>query len=138
MENAKKFFEELIKTDEAKALIASIKAPETEEARIAAYVDIANKLGVELTVDEAKEYLSTVIEAAASEIDDTELSHLVGGREACADTYKNRENCWINDACDYANNTYTNYSCAWSNKGACLIFNVNENKRSDGRPRKFG
>ena len=48
MENAKKFFEEIVKTEEAKALFLAIEAPQTEEARTAAYIDIAKKLGVEL------------------------------------------------------------------------------------------
>ena len=44
MENAKKFFEKIVKTDEAKALLAAVEAPKTEEDRIAAYIEIAKKL----------------------------------------------------------------------------------------------
>ena len=52
MENAKKFFEEIVKTEEAKALFLAIEAPETEEARIAAYIEIAKKLGIDVeTID---------------------------------------------------------------------------------------
>ena len=138
MENAKKFFEEVIKTEEAKALFDATENPGTEEARIAAYVDIANKLGIGLTVEEVKEYLATSIEESASEIDDTELSHLVGGKEICAESYKDRENCWRNDACDNKSNIYADYSCSWSNKGACIIFSENNTPKNRTPGKTYG
>ena len=121
MENAKKFFEEVVKTEEAKALFDATEKPGTEEARIAAYVDIANKLGIGLTVEEVKEYLATSIEESASEIDDTELGHLVGGKEICAESYKDRENCWRSDACDNRWTKYSGYLCKNHNRGANLF-----------------
>ena len=54
MENAKKFFEEVVKTEEAKELFKSAGSPETEEARIAAYIEIAKKLGEDFLVDFSK------------------------------------------------------------------------------------
>ena len=111
MENAKKFFEEMIKTEEAKALFESAGTPETEEDRIAAYIDIAKKLGVELEADEIRAYLMVAGSACASEIDDEELSQLAGGGEnaECSSTYKHKENCWWNDGCDIIVNSYDNY-----------------------------
>ena len=79
MENAKKFFEEVAKTEEAKALFAAIEAPKDDEELVAAYVEIAKKLGVELTAEEAKAYLNDAANFESSEIDDEELSQLVGG-----------------------------------------------------------
>ena len=103
MENAKKFFEEIIKTEEAKALIDSTEAPATEEACIAAYIEIAKKLGVELTAEDIKEYYVSSRMSYAQEIDDKELEQLVGGGEnaACGYSYIKDENCIFADACNH-------------------------------------
>ena len=117
MENAKKFFEEIIKTEEAKGLIASTEAPATEEARIAAYIDIAGKLGVELTADEINAYFAANIKADLAELDDEELSQLAGGADPgaghaeCESTYTDKEFCWSNDGCDQIYNDYADYYC---------------------------
>ena len=114
MENAKKFFEEMIKTEEAKALFESAGTPETEEDRIAAYIEIAKKLGVELTAEEIQEYYASSRMSYAQEIDDKELEQLVGGGENanCKSTYQHQENCWWNDGCDMYTNDYDGYKCA--------------------------
>ena len=112
MEQAKKFFEEVLKTEEAKELFASIEKPETEEARIEAYVELAKKLGVELTAQEILAYFNITAEAKeAGEVDDEELAQLVGGGEECSSTYMNEENCWWSDGCDVIITYYENYSC---------------------------
>lgn len=113
MENAKKFFKEIAKTEEAKALFAATKAPETEEERIAAYVDVAKKLGVELSADDVSAYFASSDNIESGELDDEELEQLVGGGDnaACADTFKQQENCWNNDGCDKIYNEYNNYLC---------------------------
>ena len=89
MENTKKFFEELAKTEEAKALFKSVEIPETEEARIAAYIDIAGKLGIELTADEINAYFAAD-KADVAEISDKELEQLSSGAdtEACGLGYR--------------------------------------------------
>ena len=118
MENAKKFFEVIIKSEEAKELLASIEAPESDEARIAIYIEIAKKLGVELNADEINEYFSSADETY-EEIDDKELSQLVGGGEnsGCSSTYKHKENCWWNDGCDRSTNSYSGYLCLDKSRG---------------------
>lgn len=139
MDNAKKFFEELIKTEEAKALFKAAEKPESNEARVVAYIDIAKKLGVELTAEKIDAYFASANKAHAEELDSEELSQLVGGGDTCSASYVDRENCWGNDGCDYFNNSYTNYSCSWSYKGACVAFDVSDsNRKPDGRPLKFG
>ena len=110
MENAKKFFEELAKTEEAKALFAAIDKPDTEEELVAIYVDIAKKLGVELTAEEVKEYLAAD-NADGAELDDEELSQLAGGASGCWASYDQRQNCWTLDACDILVKRYTGYYC---------------------------
>ena len=109
MENAKKFFEEILKTEEAKAIISSLVKPETEKERLAAYLDIAKKLNAELTAKDICAYFNTA--AAGGEVDDEELSQLTGGGDVCAYTYQNGENCWWTDGCDIIVKSYDNYQC---------------------------
>jgi hypothetical protein len=112
MGNAKKFFEEVAKTEEAKAIFSTMKKPETEEEIIAAYVDVANKLGVALTTEEAQAYL-TSDKTGSAELDDEELSQLAGGGdpEECFSTFQHRENCILSDACDNFYIEYIGYYC---------------------------
>ena len=119
MENAKNFFEEVAKTEEAKAFFKAVKAPETEEARVAAYIDIARKLGVELTVEGIAAYYAAEDVTKSAELDDKELEQLVGGGDsaACADTFRHKENCWWNDGCDKNWNEYDGYQCSDKNAG---------------------
>ena len=109
MENAKKFFEEVVKTEEAKALLAAAGQPETDEARVAAYIDVAAKLGVELTAEEIKEYYESSCAPGTAEIDDKELAQLVGGaaNAQCGSTYVQGENCLLNDQCNKLWQDYT-------------------------------
>ena len=150
MENAKKFFEELAKTEEAKALFASIEKPETEDARIAAYVEIAAKLGVTLTAEDVAAYFASNDNTDDAELDDEELAQLVGGGEnaGCASSYQQKENCWWNDGCDRVWNDYDNYMCSYNNTLSlkdkirkrihsqyyryCSIFNVNTKLKEYG------
>ena len=112
MENAKKFFEEIAKTEEAKALFAAIEKPDTEDELVAIYVDVAKKLGVELTAEEAKAYLAAD-KTCGAELDDAELEQLAGGAdgEDCFSTYQHRENCFLSDACDNFYIEYVRYYC---------------------------
>ena len=124
MENAKKFFEEVAKTEEAKALFAAMEAPKDEEARFLAYIDIANKLGIALTLEDIAAYLQETANQAPAEneLDDEELQQLVGGGEnaGCKGTYQHKENCWWNDACDNVYQDYDDYKCSYMNYGAKL------------------
>ena len=132
MEKAKKFFEETLATDEAKKLIASEERKQTPEDVVRAYADIAAKLGADLSLKEIEEYIEEKMNkaAASGELDDDELSSLYGGASnGCYASYVDRENCWVNDGCDYINNNYTNYNCSWSNKGACaMLWEENDKK----------
>ena len=128
MENAKKFFEETIKTEEAKALFDATEKPANEDELAALYVEIAKKLGVELTVDEINAYFETTNNVAGGEIDDEELAQLVGGADKgndnCKKSYKDKQNCWWNDACDNRWTKYSGYLCKNHNQGANLFASV--------------
>ena len=43
------------------------------------------------------------------------LEKVAGGvvipEEKCKDTFKDKENCWFNDGCDYTINSYNTYKC---------------------------
>lgn len=111
MENVRRFFEELIKTEEAKAIFDSLEKPENEEETICAYVKVAEKLGIELSKEEIMGYLSSKL--ASGEVNDEELSQLTGGGENsnCRKTFTNEENCWWNDGCDLVFFRYDEYLC---------------------------
>ena len=50
------------------------------------------------------------------EVSDQELEKVAGGKDhpECKDTFKDRENCWVNDACDAVYNEYDKYYCHYS------------------------
>ena len=52
---------------------------------------------------------------AVGKLPDSDLSAVAGGKNAanyiCQDTYKDKENCWFNDGCDFAVNWYPYYIC---------------------------
>ena len=150
MENAKKFFEETLATEEAKKLIATQERKQTLEEIVSAYVDIAAQLGVNIMAEEIEAYFEEKLNkaTASGELDDDELSSLYGGASnGCYVSYVDRENCWLTDGCDYINNNYDNYNCSWSNKGACAVFFSDEKKSNNtsnsslnipADPTKFG
>ena len=123
MEKAKKFFEEIIKTEDAKAILATTKKPENEQELVDAYLEIAKKLNVELTAEGILAYFDA-IKPASGELDDDELAQLTGGTgsAACQDTFQQRENCFHNDGCDISWNVYSDYKChGWARVGEFLM-----------------
>ena len=141
MENAKIFFEDVIKTEEAKKLITSYEPPNTHEETVQAYAKIAKDLDIDLSEAEINAYFDKKLTdcTASGELDDDEMYHFSGGQEtSCFNSYIDRENCWSNDGCDYYMNIYSTYNCSWSTKGACAAFNVDEDRnKTPGNPIKF-
>ena len=125
MENAKKFFEETIKTEEAKAIIDSLEKPCNEDEVVDAYIEIANKLGVALTAEDIAEYLAAD-KTETGELDDSELEQLVGGGDMadCKYSYQQKENCWFQDACDNAWKDYDGYLCNNQSEGASIFMSI--------------
>ena len=111
MENAKKFFEEVIKTEEAKAILAATQKPETEQELVEAYLEIAKKLNFELTSEGIRAYFKAAEKPVSGELDDDELAQLTGGSNTCEYSFLSGENCWAHDGCDFAWNSYTDYMC---------------------------
>lgn len=130
MENAKKFFEEVLQTEEAKDLLSTLQKPETEQEVIEAYLGIANKLGIELTPQDILAYFSSsfVEEPSSGEIDDEELSQLVGGISfsSCRNTFQLGESCWWNDSCNIFLKSYSHRLCSgMSNSGESTMNRLN-------------
>lgn len=122
MENAKKFFDEAIRTEEAKAIFDSFEKPANENEAVKIYAEVAAKLGVDLSADEIKAYFAE--KTPCAEVDDEELAQLSGGNrfEKCQTSYIDRENCWWNDGCDYVFERYTLYECKNINLGHESVF----------------
>ena len=119
-----KAFLEALKTDpKAQELIRGIPEPETPASRIRTYAKIAEDLGYDLSdadldafIADQEKYPQAKAEAAAKEIKELpedELEEVAGGKNHadCTDTYKNKENCWVVDACDIVLTHYKNYEC---------------------------
>lgn len=118
MENTKKFFEELIRTQEAKEILSAYEKPQNEEEVAEIYVETAEKMGVEITKDSVLAYLTQ--NKNGEKLDDRELEQLTGGEiRICHDTYSQRENCIWNDGCDTLVNDYDDYICSWNDEGIC-------------------
>jgi len=124
----KAFLNSLRINSKAKEMISSMPEPKDTEGRIAAYAKIAKELGFEVTEDDLREFaaakekkLQEKSDAAAAEIEELspeELGEVAGGGDHsdCKDTYKDKENCWVNDGCDIINNHYSDYQCHYNNK----------------------
>ena len=123
-EEIKKVFEELKTDPRAKELIGSQGTSSDRCALIQIYAEAAQKLGFEVTPEELSSYIKEQEKVrgektreSASEImnlDDEVLDQVAGGKkekDECKDTYRDRENCWVTDACDIVLEWYDGYEC---------------------------
>ncbi|MBR5108739.1 MAG: Nif11 family protein [Clostridia bacterium] len=133
-QQVKAFLKALKEKPQAKELLESVEAPKNDEERIQAYIAIAGKLGYSLTAEDftafeqaaaAERMRMTDAQAEALEkLDDQELEDVAGGQrdasngDTCCDThgpcdysFKNRENCWTTDGCDWTFIHYDDYTC---------------------------
>ena len=125
-ESAKKFMDALKNDPKAKELLKDIPKPETKEDATAAYIDLAGKLGITLSEEDVKGFVEEEKDVAARSenaakaiqtLPDDELDNVAGGWSGaegnCDNTYKQKENCWSNDACDIIVNHPAGYECSW-------------------------
>lgn len=116
MDTVKKFFEEGLKTPEAKALLETYPKAGSMADLAKVYSEVAGKLGCDIAAEDVEAYLKGLIPAAPAKkaaLDMNELAQIVGGSNQCKDTFLNEENCWWNDACDVVHNYYEGYLCSW-------------------------
>ena len=119
-----KVLEELAANEQAKAILKEYEKPDaTDEDRIKAYVEVAEKCGYSLTADDLRAYaeeMANDVKASTDkaadtvkEISDDEMEAVAGDGEhgTCRDTFKNKENCWFLDGCDWVYGRYEYYEC---------------------------
>ena len=117
-ENAKKFLEELDTNEKAMAKLKEIGTPTGEADEIRVMAAIARETGYDVSDEELEQMLKSVKKTLASANDKAadgieklnleDLDTMAGGKDysACNDTYKDGENCTLNDACKKVNNMY--------------------------------
>ena len=123
IEKVKEILEKLASDPKAQELFKSLEQPKSEEEKASKMIEAAKQLGYDLSVEDLAEYLKNAVAArkektdakaeAIQKLDDSELEKAAGGKDhdECKDTYKNRENCVYNDACDLVYQWYPGYIC---------------------------
>ncbi len=123
METLKKFFETLRTDPKAAELLKGKDKPESFDALIAVYAEVAEKLGFDLPEDVLREGIKALekeqsektgqAKKAARELDESELAKASGGRndDDCYYSFLDKENCWFQDGCDLTIWTYPHYVC---------------------------
>lgn len=130
-ENAKKFFEILNTDPEAQKLLKGCPKPENPEEVLTAFAELAEKYEISLSKEDFQNFLveeekamESRTEAAVSQIQelpDEALDAVAGGGDHadCKYTFRDHENCWLKDGCDFAFRQYDDYGCYWNNNNAC-------------------
>jgi len=120
-----KFIEQIKSDPEVQELLKNCPKSNDREDEIKVYMDLAAQLGYTFTEAELKEAvdekrnlrMEKTEEAAAGirELPDEVLDQVAGGKDhnECKNTYKDREDCWRSDSCDWIVNLYDNSICAW-------------------------
>ena len=111
LENAKKFMEELDSNEKALEILKTHEMTDDEQG-IAVLASAARETGYDVSDDEMKELLTATKsylvqagdEAAAKvALSKDEIDKVAGGKKGhdiCTDTFKDGENCWVNDSCN--------------------------------------
>ena len=123
-EKMKEIIQAITTDPKAQELLNSVAQPEDIDSEVCVYADIAKQLGYDITEEDLKVYLERLAdslivrteEAAAGiqELPNETLEQVAGGKKEhddCKDTYRDYENCWLNDGCDLVYNDYNNYVC---------------------------
>jgi hypothetical protein len=109
LENAKKFMEELDSNEKALEILKAHEQTD-EEQEVAVLASAARETGYDVSDEEMKELLTATKshlvqagdEAAAKvALSKEEIDKVAGGKDhdCCVDTFKDGENCWVNDSC---------------------------------------
>ena len=127
MEQVRRFLETLRDDPKAREILSNGKTkPDSNEEIVAAYVEVAKKLGYDLTAKQIVEgirekfkeqaAITAQAENAVKELDPEELDKVAGGKgnEDCMVSFNNYENCWWEDGCDRVTNSYHGYLCSTS------------------------
>ena len=128
-EKVRELLEAFRNDPKAQELLKSVEKPSDEDGMIRCYLEAAQKLGYDLKEEELTAYVRDQNEARKAKtdalaegiqnLDDSEIECVTGGKkenEECLTTFKDRENCLLNDGCDMVINEYATYRCEsrWS------------------------
>ena len=130
-----KVLEEVRSNPEVVKKLREQKNPETLEEAAAVWAKAAAGLGYDLSEEEISAYIREAAEqmkrrtqekeAGIENLSQQELEEVAGGKapyEVCHDTYRDRENCWLNDGCDNAIVMYPGYLCHKVFRDTCEKF----------------
>ena len=123
-----KAFLEALSGPEAKELLKAQEKPADLQEACAVYAQTAKQLGIDVTEEEIRTWLSEQeagtrerTDAAIRTLPDDAVEAVAGGIEpehaGCQYSYKNKENCWYSDGCDFAWIHYDGYYCHLLEKG---------------------
>ena len=117
----KEIYKDMMSDEKVRNSLMSESKPESLDdlANVVGGVALAN--GYPLSKDDLlaifKDMKASTDEAAkkVEKLSAEDLAAVAGGGNAanyvCSDTYKDKENCWFNDGCDYTYNWYPYYIC---------------------------
>lgn len=114
--------------EEAQKFLKENGPAETLEETAELWSSAAAGMGYEIDAKEIREYMNDAessLKQKAKEngemieaLSDEELEQVAGGGDHpdCKSSFKDRENCWFNDACDVINKKYSDYKCHYNLK----------------------
>lgn len=120
---------------EARKKVEDLEKPADEKGVIAYYLEVAKRLGADLTEEDIQGALAEMLkeqqsktETAVKKVEamaEDDLADVAGGcgggwgkrkredlPDKCLVTYAQKENCWLNDGCDIIVMQYASYSCS--------------------------
>ncbi len=119
------FLEEIKGKPEIVQKLKGMEPAKNMEEKLKVLLGIARENGYEISEEDLKDYLAgkesarqEKTDAQIAEIEnmaDEELAVVAGGvkeNEECKDTYRDKENCWVNDGCDAVLQRYEGYECS--------------------------
>lgn len=120
-----KFIEQIKSDPDVQELLRNRPKGNDREDGLKVYAELAAQLGYTFTeadlkeaVEEKRNLRMEKTEAAAAglqELPDDALDRVAGGKDHkdCRNTYKDREDCWKSDSCDWVVHLYDHSICAW-------------------------
>ncbi len=117
----KKIYRDMMSDAKVRNCLMSKDKPESPDELADVLGGVALENGYQLSKDDLlalfgdrKQKTDLTVEKV-ERLSEADLANVAGGGNAanatCADTYKDKENCWFNDGCDYVINWYSQYLC---------------------------
>ena len=119
----KNIYKDMMSDEKVRSCLATKDKPESLDDLANVVGGVALENGYPLSEDDLialfKEMKESTDEVAkkVEKLSEADLAAVAGGggnnaaNYICADTYKDKENCWFNDGCDFTYNWYPYYIC---------------------------